>query len=169
MNWFASPTPRTLLGKTGLGEEGFHKAKKHALSTRVRCSLSIQFYACLGAARDLRASEEAGGRGGGAESAPVSGSRTAAGSWGLEDPSRHQSFFSKQLQVSAARQILCLKPGTAALPFHRWPSWTGDSLRQSRGPPRRVPRTAPLTVLTLMPCCWVVRVSLDSSRSKTSQ
>lgn len=106
---------------------------------------------------------------GGAESAPVSGSRTAAGSWGVEDPSRHQSFFSKQLQVSAARQILCLKPGTAALPFHRWPSWTGDSLRQSRGPPRRVPRTAPLTVLTLMPCCWVVRVSLDSSRSKTSQ
>lgn len=49
----------TYQGKGGLGEEGFHKAKKHAFSTRVGCSLSIQFCASLGAARGLRASEEA--------------------------------------------------------------------------------------------------------------
>lgn len=68
MNWFASP--KNTIRENGIGEEGFHKAKKHAFSTRVGCSLSIQFYACLGAARGLRASEEAGGEGGQGQSLP---------------------------------------------------------------------------------------------------
>lgn len=39
----------------------------------------------------------------------------------------------------------------------------GEGVSPAAGP------AAPPAALTLMPCCWVVSVSLDSSRSKTSQ
>lgn len=173
VNYFTSPV---ILSR----KKVFNKAEGDRAFNTVCCPYN-QFCASLGAAGALNAF-------GGKRRREVWVS--AAGRWIAAESLVHGPSYKASNLLSFMKDSKLTHPDTSTLhlsaggqlPFvptvqrrHRRPPRPGDSPGTMPRNPRACPathprpRTCPRPAPTLMPCCWVVRVNLDSFRSKTSQ
>lgn len=82
---------------------------------------------------------------------------------------RNQSYEIIFSPPAVSRKPFSSPPLAPQLPKRGGAAEAGSGAEPGARSATAAHRAASPAALTLMPCCWVVRVSLDSSRSKTSQ